>query len=114
MFATGSMDRTAKYFRCDDKHYHFVSSTELISTPVTAIDFAEEGKWLYTAANDVLKVWNMAKNGLLLESIEASSKGIQDIKVAKNGLIGVAFSAGVLSLWVCNLSQKIKNNSATQ
>lgn len=66
MFATCSMDKTAKYFRCEDKCYGLTSSTEMVATPITAIGFSEDGKTLYTAANDVLKSWNMYKNGLLL------------------------------------------------
>lgn len=38
----------------------------MVSTPVTAICFDDDGKFLYTAANDVLKIWNMAKGGILI------------------------------------------------
>lgn len=40
MFATCSMDKTAKYFRCEEKCYGFTSSTEMIATPVTSIGFS--------------------------------------------------------------------------
>jgi WD40 repeat protein len=70
MFASSSMDKTAKYYRCEaPNHFHFVSSTDMVAMPITAIAFDDEGKVLYTAANDTLKIWNMAKGGLLIETI---------------------------------------------
>jgi len=38
----------------------------MIATPVTSIGFKEDGKILFTAANDVLKSWNMYKSGMLV------------------------------------------------
>lgn len=69
MFVSSSMDRTAKYFRCEQNHFNFISSTDIVSTPITALDFSNDGRYLYTAANDLLKIWNMGKNGLLIEQI---------------------------------------------
>jgi hypothetical protein len=40
----------------------------MISTPATGLCFTPDGKSLFTAANDVLKSWNMFKNGLLIET----------------------------------------------
>lgn len=41
MFASCSADRTVKYFSCDKKKnaYVYISGTELVSVPITAIDF---------------------------------------------------------------------------
>jgi WD40 repeat protein len=67
MFASCSMDKTAKYYRCESpNHFNLVSSTDMVATPITAIAFDDKGNFLYTAANDTLKIWNMAKNGLLI------------------------------------------------
>ena len=66
MFATCSADKTAKYFRCEDKCFGFASSTDLVSTPITSITFSDDGRTLYTAANDLLKSWNMYKGGILV------------------------------------------------
>ena len=67
MFASSSTDKTAKYYKCEaPNHYHFVSSTDMIAVPVTAVAFDDKGSMLYTAANDTLKAWNMAKGGLLI------------------------------------------------
>lgn len=37
MFATGSSDKTAKYFRCEPNYYNMISSTDMGTTPVTAV-----------------------------------------------------------------------------
>lgn len=68
-FATGSSDKTAKYFRCETGFYNCIGSTQPGTTPITAIEFSEDGRIFYTAANDSLKLWNMGKRGLLLDSI---------------------------------------------
>lgn len=40
MFASSSMDKTAKYYRCEPpNHFSFVSSTDMVAIPVTAIAF---------------------------------------------------------------------------
>jgi WD40 repeat protein len=69
MFASCSADRTVKYFSCDKMigSYGFVSSTDLVSMPITAIDFNLDGSLLCTAGNDILKIWDMRrKNSLLI------------------------------------------------
>lgn len=38
----------------------------MVAMPITAIGFSEDGKTLFTASNDMLKSWNMYKNGLLI------------------------------------------------
>ena len=111
MFATCSSDRTAKYFRCEDRCFGFASSTDLVSTPITSIAFSEDGKILYTAANDLLKCWNMYKGGILLDQVETSWKGVQDMAIIQDNLMGVGFSGGNLNLWLWDVKQKIKNNS---
>eukprot|EP00919_Chromeraceae_sp_WS-2016_P081804 GHVR01193213.1.p1 GENE.GHVR01193213.1~~GHVR01193213.1.p1 ORF type:complete len:160 (-),score=13.93 GHVR01193213.1:2568-3047(-) len=109
-FSSCSIDKTAKYFRCEPNHNDYLSSTDMVSTPITAIDFSDDGKLLYAASNDMLKVWNMRKNGQLVETIEANWKGVQDIIYIKGALAGVASNGGFLSVWVCDLEKRIKAN----
>jgi len=75
----------------------------MVATPITAICFSDDSKSLITAANDVLKSWNMHKNGLLLESFDVSWKGVQEISMINGTLMGIAFYAGSLSLWTCDM-----------
>ena len=49
----------------------------MIATPITSIGFNEDGRVLFTAANDVLKSWNMYKGGVLLETFDTAWRGIQ-------------------------------------
>ncbi len=74
--------------------------------PITAIDFSSDGAFLCTAGNDILKIWNMTKNGLLLESIDSAWKGVQDILWVDKGIKGLASHAGTLSVWFCYLGDK--------
>ena len=53
----------------------------------------------------------MYKGGILLEHIETSWKGIQDLAMIQDALMGVGFASGHLSLWIWDAKQKIKNSS---
>lgn len=113
MFASCSMDRTAKYFRSEYNHYNYVSTTELVSMPITAIQFSPDGRNLCTAGNDILKIWNMNKNGLLMETIDSAWRGVQEIVWTDKGLLGVASSNQNLSIWYCDIEKKLKKNQNT-
>lgn len=106
MFASCSADRTAKFFSCDPskKAFECISSTELVSMPITAIDFSPDGTLLCTGGNDILKIWNMRKNGLLIESIDSAWKGVQDLLWCDKGIKGISSNAGNLSVWFCYLA----------
>lgn len=47
--------------------------------PITAIDFNPDGSKICTAGNDILKIWNMNKNGILTETLDSAWKGVQDV-----------------------------------
>ena len=53
----------------------------------------------------------MYKGGVLLDQIETSWKGVQDMAMIQDALMGVAYSSGHLSLWIWDAKQKIKNSS---
>ena len=61
---------------------------------------------LYTAGNNFLKVWGMGRGGVLVESVEAEWRGVQDLCAMGSGLVGVAFRGGALSLWSCSVSEE--------
>lgn len=79
----------------------------MVAMPITSIVFDDEGKVLYTAANDTLKIWNMAKGGLLIETIESPWKGVQEICWTPDGVLGVAASTHHISFWAFDFSQKL-------
>jgi WD40 repeat protein len=68
LFASCSTDRTVKYFNCDEGKgtYAYVSSTEPVSAPITAIDFSLDGALVCSAGNNCLQIWDMRRDGLLL------------------------------------------------
>jgi WD40 repeat protein len=109
MFASCSADRTVKYFSCDKKKgaYVYVSSTELVSMPITAIDFNLDGTLLCTAGNEILKIWDMRKNGLLIESIDSAWRGVQDVLWCEKGIKGLSSYGGSLSVWFCYLGDQM-------
>lgn len=99
MFASAGADKTAKYFQCEPGKYIYISSTNIHSSPINAIEFSHDGKLLYTACNDSLKVWIMGKDGMLVDNIDCSWKGVLDLCLIDETLIGVAFANGLLSFW---------------
>ena len=57
---------------------------------------------LYTAANDTLKIWNMAKGGL-----NHHGKVSKIFCWTSNGLLGVASGVNYLSVWEFDEKQKV-------
>jgi katanin p80 WD40 repeat-containing subunit B1 len=56
--------------------------------------FTSDGKKILSAAQDSLKVWDMEKEGLLVDNIETNWRGIQDMRISEDEdtLFGVCFS----------------------
>jgi hypothetical protein len=107
MCASCSAARTVKYFRCDKVRgsYLYVSSSERVSMPLTAIDFNHDGSQVCSAGNDILKIWNMSKNGLLMESIDSAWKGVQDVLWCRKDIKGLSAYGGYLLVWFCYLGE---------
>lgn len=73
---------------------------------MTAIDFNPDGTLLCTGGNDTLKIWDMDKNGLLVDTIDTAWKGVQDILWSDKGIKGIASSGGYLSTWFCFMENR--------
>ncbi len=54
----------------------------------------------------MLKAWNMKKNGKLVDNIETSWKGVQDLCIKEGVLVAVSFHLSNLSVWVYNANGK--------
>lgn len=53
MFASGSSDKTVKYFSCDMRKGSYIqmSSTDAVSMPITALDFSPDASLVCIAGN---------------------------------------------------------------
>jgi WD40 repeat protein len=115
MFASCSVDKTAKYFTCDESKgkYQYVSSTDIVTMPITAIDFNLDGSLLCLASTNILRICDMKKSGVLIESLDSSWKNVQDILWCSKGIKGLAVSGEDVSVWFCYLNDK-KSDSNTR
>ena len=78
--------------------------------PITAIDFNPDGSKLCTAGNDILKIWNMNKNGVLTETFDSAWKGVQDVLWCDKGIKGIASHGTSLATWFCYLDGKTRES----
>lgn len=73
---------------------------------MTAIDFNPDGTYFCSGGNDTLKIWDLNKNGVLVESIDSAWKGVQDILWCDRGIKGIASSGGYLTTWFCLMGNR--------
>ena len=82
--------------------------------PITAIDFNPDGSKLCTAGNDILKIWNMNKNGVLTETFDSAWKGVQDVLWCDKGIKGIASHGTSLATWFCYLDGKTRESEVQE
>ncbi|EAS07712.3 katanin con80 domain protein (macronuclear) [Tetrahymena thermophila SB210] len=101
--ASASADRTVKYYDLDT--YTLISQTKPEATSIQKILFNVDGDVLFSAAHESLKVWNLDKDGLLLDNVESQWRGIMDMQISENedNIIGVTSYQQNFALWVCPL-----------
>ncbi|CAD8063132.1 unnamed protein product [Paramecium sonneborni] len=88
--ASGGGDRCVRYWDLD--RLTQISSTRTDTTPIQCILFEQNGKILYSAAYDSLKVWDVEHDCQLLDNVESSWRGVQDLLVVqeRDQLLGLA------------------------
>ncbi|CAD8067034.1 unnamed protein product [Paramecium sonneborni] len=88
--ASGGGDRCVRYWDLD--RLTQISSTRTDTTPIQCILFEQNGKVLYSAAYDSLKVWDVEHDCQLLDNVESSWRGVQDLIVVqeRDQLLGLA------------------------
>jgi len=106
--ATGSADKTVKYW--DLEKFGLICSTKPEATGIQSLSFDPDGKFLFTAAQDAMRVWHVDTNELnLLDNVETSWRGVQELAVqvsSKNeeeSLLGIAITNVSFGLWACPL-----------
>jgi katanin p80 WD40 repeat-containing subunit B1 len=95
---------TVKYW--DLENFVHVASTQTESTPIQAISFEpQEGSILFSASHESLKLWNI-EQGSLIDNIESSWRGVQDMGVCvrDSTLIGVSVQGNSFSAWATDLN----------
>ncbi|CAD8057045.1 unnamed protein product [Paramecium primaurelia] len=88
--ASGGGDRCVRYWDLD--RLTQLSSTRTDTTPIQCILFEQNGKVLYSAAYDSLKVWDVEHDCQLLDNVESSWRGVLDLIVVqeRDQLLGLA------------------------
>jgi len=116
--ATGSADKTIKYW--DLEKFGMICSTKPEATAIQNINFDSDGKYLFSAAQDTLKVWNVEVDNLtLLDNVESSWRGVQDLsvqvspKTEEENLLGAAITNTAFGLWCCPLRKVNKDPMIT-
>jgi len=72
--ATGGSDRTVKYWDLDS--LSLISTTKPDATAIQCITFEPNGKYTFSGAHESLKVWNLEKDGILLDNVESNWRGL--------------------------------------
>ncbi|KAL4445218.1 hypothetical protein ABPG74_022031 [Tetrahymena malaccensis] len=101
--ASASADRTVKYYDLDS--YTLISQTKPDATYIQKILFNSDGDVLFSAAHESLKVWNLDKDGLLLDNVESQWRGIMDLQISEkdDSIIGITSYQQTFALWACPL-----------
>jgi katanin p80 WD40 repeat-containing subunit B1 len=100
--ASGAMDRTVKYFELETWGMLYSSTPE--ATGILAMAFSQEGQFLFSAAQESLKVWKVEADKLrIVDNVESNWRGVQDLAVGQTdegiSLLGVTISPVCFGLW---------------
>jgi len=116
--ATGSADKTVKYW--DLEKFGLICSTKPEATGIQSISFDPDGKYLFSAAQDAMRVWYVDTNDLnLLDNVETTWRGVQELAVQVNhkteeeNLLGLAITNVSFGLWCCPLKAVNKDPAMT-
>lgn len=70
------------------------SMTKQEATPIEGISFDTEGKFLFTASNESLKVWKIDAGCRLLNSVPTKWRSVKDVRVSPDNTCVLSLSAG--------------------
>lgn len=79
MFAAGCNDRMARLYQLAAP-YTLISTTRNESMPVVSICFYGKN-FLFTAASESLKVWDVKKGCVMTDNIENAARGVLDMVI---------------------------------
>lgn len=97
--ASAGFDKNVKYFDLED--FSLDSETKKEALAIDAITFDTEGKYLFSASNDSLKIWRAEHKCKYMNSIPIKWKGVKDLKLSQDNktLMGVSTGPRSLTLW---------------
>lgn len=74
---------------------------------IESIEFDPEGKYVFTASQNSLKVWDIEKEGRLRSKYDIKWKGVLDMKVGEKDrrLYGLSATPNEFTVWVTDWSE---------
>jgi len=100
---SGHQDRTAKYW--DLETFGHIATTSPDTTPIQQICFDPNGDYVFSAANESLKVWEI-ETPKLVDNIESTWRGVEDIQINEKDqvLVGLCNNSPSFSMWATDLN----------
>lgn len=73
-------------------------------TPIDCLKWSDDGKYIYSAAKESVKVWDL-ENSILYDNIISKFPGVLDMAVSKTNqvLLGVTSTSNHYGLWAIRL-----------
>lgn len=75
-------DKKAKYW--DLENFTLDSETKMESTAIEAVCFDNEGKFIFSASTDSLKIWHADKKCKNMGSVPVKWRNVKDLKISKD------------------------------
>ncbi|CAK65864.1 unnamed protein product (macronuclear) [Paramecium tetraurelia] len=90
LLASGGADRCIRIWNLQDLNQ--ISMTRTDSTPIQSILINDNGKVIYSATHESLKVWDIEHDCQLIDNVESMWKGVQDMIITQDQeqLLGLA------------------------
>jgi hypothetical protein len=84
-----------------------LAKTQTEACLVESLEFDTEGKYIFTASQNSLKVWDVEKEGRLWNKYDIKWKGILDLKVneKEKKVYGLCATPNDFKVWVTNYSE---------
>jgi katanin p80 WD40 repeat-containing subunit B1 len=81
-----------------------ISSSKKDRTPIDCIKWNDDGRFIYSAAKETVKVWDL-EQAILNDNIVSKYPGVLDMAISKTNqvLLGITSSSNHFGLWAVKL-----------